>query len=331
MSTPSLFDDRVTPSLFEGINARYYRASEVAKSFVPNQQYENLLVRQHSLVVGPRGSGKTTLLRMLHPECLSVWDHVDADSYRERVQFQAVYVATDRVWREQVDSLAHQLEGVDADVVHSAVVALDVMGAFIRTFRLRAHQAGAAPLGFRPVVLDRPREARLVAEISRAWGLDPLFDDLGSLQIALRRRRGELRYRSGSAERLAAQLLSVPRWDDAALVAIEAFEHASGLGSETWALLFDELEIAPAAVRQSLLESTRGMDPRLILKCSLSPWLGESPAADIRYDGTLFNDYNLIRLSYGKRAESYEFSSNLIRARLAAAGRRIPTDLTGPM
>ncbi len=46
------------------------------------------------------------------------------------------------------------------------------------------------------------------------------------------------------------------------------------------------------------------------------------------HDGSVFNDFNLIRLFYGRRAESYEFSRELIRARLTSAGRSFPEDIS---
>src|SRR6266404_2522357 len=137
MTIHSVFEDQVSPSLFEGINARYYRASEVARSFVPNEQFENLAVRQHSVIVGPRGSGKTTLLRMLHPECLRVWDHPKAAILRHQIDFSAAYIATDRVWRQQVEGVVSGLAMAGANDFFAEIVCLDVMAAMLRTIEIR--------------------------------------------------------------------------------------------------------------------------------------------------------------------------------------------------
>ena len=107
------------------------------------------------------------------------------------------------------------------------------------------------------------------------------------------------------------QLGSVHPWDDALLLAIDAFETTTESGDELWALLFDEAEIAPFRARDALLRSTRGMDRRLIVKCSLSPWLQDSPLGLGAHDPTVFNDFNVIRLFYGHRAEGYDFSRKL--------------------
>lgn len=330
MTVHSVFEDQFAPSLFEGINARYYHADEITKNFVPNAQFGHLAVRQHSLVVGPRGSGKTTLLRMLHPECLAIWDHEEAQSYRSRIDFSGIYVATDRVWRAQVESAAEGTDDSVKETFYSTIVAIDVMAAVLRTIELRLAPPGDAKRRFLAIEVSRQQLANLSAEIAGGWGLSPQFLSLGSVRVSLRSRRIDARRwareTSASGETPRPPWLGVP-WDDALLLAIDAFESVTGVMGETWALLFDEAEIAPFSVRDSILRSTRGLDPRLIIKCSLSPWLQESPFALEAHDPTVFNDFNSIRLFYGKRAESYDFSRRLIRARLTSAGRTPPEDV----
>ena len=36
MTVHSFFEDQFAPTLFEGINPRYYKSDEIAKNFVPN-------------------------------------------------------------------------------------------------------------------------------------------------------------------------------------------------------------------------------------------------------------------------------------------------------
>lgn len=318
MSVPSVFEDRLSPSLFEGINARYYRAVEIARSFVPNEQFEHLAVRQHSLVVGPRGSGKTTLLRMLHPECLRIWRHTHSNAYRQKIDFSSAYVATDKVWRQQVDSVSATLSPDQRDNFVERVISLDVMAAMIRTIQVRTDRDKESS-AFMGVELDGPATAKLVAELASCWNLQPKFLDLGSLRIAVRLARVAARQHAQSALSLASAPPTIP-WDEAALLAIDVFESVTGRHDELWAILFDELEIVPASVRAHILAGTRGMDPRLLLKCSLSPWLHDHTLSVDEHVGTVFNDFNVIRLFYGRRSESYAFSRQLIAGRLKAAG-----------
>lgn len=328
MTIRSVFEDQISPSLFEGINARFYRAHEVARSFVPNAQFENLLVRQHSLIVGPRGSGKTTLLRMLHPECMRVWEHPQANAFRRRIEFSGIYVATDRVWRKQAESVLDERPGPERQRFFEEITAVDVMAAMLRTIEIRVNRTNDAGSDFRFTPTTEKQIAKLVAELSTGWNLSPKFLDIGSLRVAVRRRRIEIRDRLESKSPDQAEASPRITWDEAALLGIDAFESATGVRGELWGLLFDELEIIPPAIRNSILGATRGMDPRLILKCSLSPWLSEQSGAAGNYDGTVFNDFNVLKLFYGKRTESYEFSRNLISGRLAASQLGKPVDIT---
>jgi hypothetical protein len=330
MTIHSVFEDQVSPSLFEGINARYYRATEIARSFVPNEQFENLIVRQHSLVVGPRGSGKTTLLRMLHPECMRVWEHRQASAFRQKIDFSAAYVATDRVWRQQVEGAAMGATSIERQRFFDEIIALDVMAAMLRTIEIRLQKGSGAAGIHQFVEVGDEATANLAAEIADGWNLKPKFLDLGSLRVAIRRRRIEARQRFDGPSQDAETIDASPRipWDEAAVLAIEAFESSTGVRDELWALLFDELEIVPSEIRDTILGSTRGMDHRLLLKCSLSPWLSEQSKGASDYDGTVFNDFNVLKLFYGRRAESYEFSRKLISGRLSAAGFKRPVGVT---
>ena len=99
-------------------------------------QFSNLMVRQRSLIVGPRGSGKTTLLRMLHPECLTIWEHPEADLCRSQIDFSVFTCATDHVWKDQVEAAS---EGASEDVrldFFQTIVAIDAMAAILRTIEI---------------------------------------------------------------------------------------------------------------------------------------------------------------------------------------------------
>lgn len=321
-------DTQSSPSLFEGINARYYRAPEVARNFVPNEQFEQLVVRQHSLVVGPRGSGKTTLLRMLHAECLEIWDHPEADRCRSAIGFSGIYVPTDRVWRKQLDALARNLpHGFESQTLFFAVVTNDILRAFVRTLQLRTSDN---PRRFRPINANGRAIANLVEELSACWKVTPAFLDLASLKLALRQRRIDIRVqvenRVGVVEPAEfPEWMRLP-WDDLLLMGIESVEARLDLREECWALLFDEAEIAPESVRDTILASTRGLDPRILIKCSLSPYVHGTSLWLDHDQGSPMNDFNVIRLSYGHRTESYRFSRKIIASRLGAPGLGTPYD-----
>jgi hypothetical protein len=256
-------------------------------------------------------------LRMLHPECLRIWKGKQAENCRKLIEFSAAYVSTDKVWRQQADSASSLLSRSEQLRFVSHVIALDVMSAIVRLLELRTTPAPAGVQNFRGVSLESRKQAILVEEVAAGWELSPKFFDFGSLRIAIRKARIYARQLAQQPAKWMDFQQLVP-WDEAALLAIDAFESATGTRDEVWALLFDELEIVPPFVRDQILSATRGMDKRLLLKCSLSPWLSERSLATNEHEGTVFNDFNVIRLFYGRRSENYSFSRFL----LAAINRR---------
>jgi hypothetical protein len=319
----------ISSSLYEGINARYYRAREIAKSFVPNEQFERLLVRSHNLLVGPRGSGKTTLLRMLQPESLKIWNHPEAGRIRADIDFTGILISTDTVWRTQFDSVARRVgDATRVDFAHT-ILSLDAMVATIKAFRQRIMPVQENEHPFRNVELPAGDEAQLTKKLAEGWGLNPMLLDLESLTLDIRRKRLESLTLMHSVE--GGSLSQLPlwwgfRWNDVILFGIDAFELVTKIYDERWAAMFDETEIAPTFIRDSIIHSTRGMDPRLMVKAALSPWLDEFAGVMTVSDGTAFNDFSVIELFYGKRESSYEFSRELLRSRLAREGREFSVD-----
>src|ERR1700722_5718334 len=93
------------PTIFESFNARALTPDQVAATFVPSRQFQDLCKRCHTIVLGPRGSGKTTLLKMLEPAALEAWRHPFADEIASRIDFTGIFVATDISWSQQLSAL----------------------------------------------------------------------------------------------------------------------------------------------------------------------------------------------------------------------------------
>src|SRR5438045_309341 len=98
----------ITPTIFESFNARNLDPEKVAETFVPSKQYDSLIKRRHTLIVGPRGSGKTTLLKMLQEPALEAWQHDSAEHYRSKIDFTGVFIPTDISWGEQLQLLGSE-------------------------------------------------------------------------------------------------------------------------------------------------------------------------------------------------------------------------------
>jgi ATPase subunit of ABC transporter with duplicated ATPase domains len=90
-------------------NARHLRPEDVAKTFVFNPDFEELLQDNHTVLLGARGCGKTTLMKMLTLPAMYAWENENAEKIRTNLGFYTVYISTDIYWNAQKDSYNSQL------------------------------------------------------------------------------------------------------------------------------------------------------------------------------------------------------------------------------
>ncbi|GAA4119758.1 hypothetical protein GCM10022415_20270 [Knoellia locipacati] len=95
---------------------------------------------------------------------------------------------------------------------------------------------------------------------------------------------------------------------------------------ERWALLFDELELAPAEIRAELLRSLRSVDERFLFKLSISPFGADLDQFTSALSAMPGHDHDEVSLSYGRKEEGIGFSLELMAAILARR-RHKPDDL----
>ena len=310
------------PSIFESFNARALEPDQVARTFVPPRHYHTLTKRSHSIVIGPRGSGKTTLLKMLQQPALESWQHPDADRYRSAIDFTGVFIATDVSWGRQVQSLGYgkltsELQNLFGTAAFTTHVLRSLVIAMLHRTRAATVNAHAP---YRRLVLEERNEVDLVRSISRVWRLTPTLPSLVSLKHALSERLVLIREQAG-AEAYGdpgsrdARLSEIPylhlHFLDAVLAAIELFGDATNEHRGRWALLFDELEMAPARIRQQLLQSLRSTDSRILLKLSMSAYAEGLDEIDKSLAATPDHDYDTIPLWYAHKEEGYQFCREL--------------------
>ena len=294
---------------YESFNARTLRPEEVAQRFVPSDHFRRLFRVCHSVVVGPRGSGKTTLLKMLEQPAVETWSHPDADEYRRQVNYTGVFVATDVNWKSQIDSLSSvNFSATESRLFGSSAFTTHVLRSLVTSFRYRSNTK-PAPFPHRRVTLDAERESRLVRSVSESWKIKPPLPTLLSLRHALSARlnqirelasREQLRHSKDRAARLSDDPYLHIWYLPAVTTAIELFNDLVDEPDAKWALLFDELELAPEWIREELMQSTRSVDDRLLFKLSISPYEEHSSAHGLLAP-TQDNDYNAIPLWYANR------------------------------
>src|SRR5205085_756738 len=110
----------------------------------------------------------------------------------------------------------------------------------------------------------------------------------------------------GREERLSQNpFLSLPLIDSV-VAAVEVFNDAAKDPEGKWALLCDELELAPIWLREELFQSLRSVDARLLFKLSLSPFDADTTPSSITAPMAQ-NDFDAIPLWYAKKEQGYTF------------------------
>jgi energy-coupling factor transporter ATP-binding protein EcfA2 len=322
------FTEILGPSVFETFNARGLDPSQVAKRFIPPRQFEELILRNHSIIVGPRGSGKTTLLKMLQVAALREWEHPSADRYRAKLDFSGIYVAADVSWGEQLAALGGGRLAPDTQAIlgYSAFTT-HILSAFLQTIQDVTNDAllTVPHLARLHVSFDRQKEKDFVNILARSWELKPHLPTILSLSSALRDRLVQIDKVANSIAGIGggidASILQESSflflgWLSSISQGVEEFNSAVGQPHRKWALLFDELEISPKKIRQEILAALRSTNQRLLFKLSMSPYNEEVSLLDAATAGMSGEDYKVMRLWYARKEQGFEFSTALVHSML---------------
>lgn len=332
---------------YESFNARALSPSQVAIGFVPPEAFQKLCKRRHSIVAGPRGSGKTTLLKMLQVSALRTWRHELADATRDQIDFTGVFIPTDRTWSEQLCAVgAERLAPNMQEILGVSAFTTQVLRALISACIERTSVPNESGSSFRGVQLSPAQQVDLSRRVAAAWSLSLDAATLLGLRATLGQRLMKI-------HQLANQCTLIPEDKRAEFLMgkeflhigflsavpafLDIFEDVTGLVDERWALLFDELELAPRHIRTSLTQALRSVDQRLIFKLSIAPFSKE--LEDSAQAASDHNDFDLIKLWYPSKEDGYPFSKSLIKQMLEKKGIKssiehvfgpTPSENTGP-
>ncbi|MGN7920183.1 ORC-CDC6 family AAA ATPase [Lysobacter sp. 22409] len=284
----------------EHYNARGLSPEMIASSFVPPAQFLEVASRGHCVLVGPRGSGKTTLLRMLDPRALHAWRH-GADEGMPSPSYVGIFVPIDTAWVSALTNAIKSLDGARTEAAYLAVYALSIASALIDVMRWRI--SPESKRGCFHISSDRIDEESLAQKLAGLWMPEKKVRSLLELRVAI-----------------ATEIATLPRkWSDSArrdselsfghlnpleltAAACEIFNLLSGDEGRKWALLCDELEIAPDSIQQVLFAGLRAAPSPLLLKYALTP-KQRIPFAQGSERPLPANDYDVISLSYATREE----------------------------
>lgn len=296
-------------------NARWLTPVQVAKTFVPPPYFERLATSSHTLLIGPRGSGKTTLLKMLQPKALAAWVADEASRVRGIVDYTGVFIPADISWREQVTSMSADLDpAIQVELSHAAFTT-SALHALVESALWRVSPEGGSDNVGRKVVLSPDMQAQLVRAVADSWLIPNCIPSLLALKHKLRSRLMDLPLiaaelttrhiadKSALAEHY--QFLTLPLFESIGLF-IEIFDDLASDPDAKWALLFDEMEIAPEWIQRTVFRATRSVNQKLLLKLALSPY---NETLSVRSDGTSpsgLNDFDQIQLWYAHRDQDVQ-------------------------
>lgn len=295
---------RTPKVLWEHYNARALTPEMVAQSFVAPRQFMDVARARNSVLLGPRGSGKTTLLRMLDPRALSTWSEPSGEALRNAIDYIGVFVPVDKAWISSLENVLAALPEHDRSAAELAVYSLAVARSVVDAMVWRV---GAAPdtfgAGF-SVRLDANAERELAQHLAELW--IPGRQVVSLLQVRLHLTRElallpKLITEQNHSDR-ARTLTNAGSPVKLAAAACEIFNMIVGDEDRRWAILCDELEIAPASVQQHLFASLRATPNPLILKMALTPAIRLPGSAGAEHP-VAAHDYDPISLSYPTRSE----------------------------
>lgn len=299
-------------------NARSIPPADVARSFVPpTPHFGRLLARNHTLLLGPRGSGKTTLLKMLTARALNNWSHPEAPNLARQVTFNAAFVPADIAWGRQLEATG----GLDFKASRKdAAFVLHTLRAIVHAMREATELAREDNLKsyvkHLSIELSPTKEEQLVRLIAPNLDVRPALPSLLGLELALEARLDAINAGASGAP------FTVDSFPSKIGLLISAFNGLTKDDDRRWALLFDELEIAPASVKAFLLSGIRSFDERVIVKLALAPYMDDAGFDRHPTSPQPLHDYHTIQLTYPNKDDATNFGAELF----ATTFKRIGVD-----
>lgn len=322
LTTPELPPDSVESGTrpLVAFNARTMSVGEIVRTFVEPPEFGRLRRPVNSLLSGPRGSGKTTMMKMLQPAALELWTSPDAANVSADIPYTGVFVPTDRAWKRQIEPQGRDenLLRPEVTLIGESAFTSHVLREIVSAMRHRVSPLQKGPVSrTRATLADSGVEAQLASNIARVAGIESFEPSLKGIADALTIRISSLQ----GVQRLLKQgrYSPIPDWAGieclaAATAAIDLFNRAVNQESHQWAILFDEMELAPTAIVQSLLDAMRGQPQNILMKLSISPVQPELSILNLPYTGVSGQDFELIQLANARQAHAVEIGRRMLLA-----------------
>lgn len=315
-------------NFFHTYNARHLNPSEVAKSFIYSENFEKLIQKNHSLILGARGCGKTTLMKMLTLPALTAWEGEMAERIKTKIPFYAVYISTDIYWDVKNQTYSTQLQRFPkfSHLVSVFSVNVNVFKALCDTFK--------NIITYELLSDDEDKEIELCRLLIKAWKLPLVVPKLSYVVDALNERIDVVNqliqhviFNCADDSEINEHDFFNLSFESSIEYIIPIFERIYGLPpNKKWALCFDELEFAPIWLQQKLFTSLRSRTQYIIYKLSSSPILPRELEKSLQheYGASPGNDVEMIKMWSSKENET--FSRKLIEFLLKERGIELRAD-----
>lgn len=306
-------------------NARNSTPEQIASSFVKPRDFDSIINFQSKVLVGPRGIGKTTIFKLLTPSGIH---HV-----RKRPGFESfsldhipLYIPSDTLWKGEASSFEAMLcDGSSSfserqiRLIQNALFIdyclYEVISSLQDCSEIATRYYSGASLDW-CFEIDPKCEGEICGHCAEVWDLPTKPKSFLGLRLALLRRQNIY----------SSLINSLSEPSDSAFHAMEgrslflslrAFFDIidSHCGKKRWSIQFDEMEIAPKSILNSIYQSMRSFDRRAVVKFSLFPYVDFiSRAEDGRTGPREGHDFETLILSGRFKNESYGFSDEIVGA-----------------
>ena len=298
-------------------NARYMGFADVARTFVPNYQFRELVKPESSIIVGPRGCGKTTLLKMLHPRAYATTQLENNKVSYDEMNFWGVYIPADIQWttllkkvkeREKDSPLVNQV----VDTLISVNVLSSICSCFKSLLELSINHLEASNRYCETLTISqiRTKEVGLAQDLITVWKIErDTTPTLYGIQQYWNTIISDLNNAIKNEKECNWILSRYSSFLEPSHAAFDAFyEHCRdikycALKGFRWALCFDELELAPEELRTTIYTLLRSTNHQEIIFKTTSSYLLTTPKMS-ETDAVEGHDYqDILNWVHDKKSE----------------------------
>ena len=308
----------------ETFNARFLNPREVGQTFVVPPFLHDIAAANNTAILGPRGSGKTTLLKMLTLPALLGWSNPEREVLASRLNYLSIYIPSSLTWNADYRRFSGgQLSEDVGNLVSISLFRHNVLFSLLNTWvdAASSEVKNDDKLARFSLPINSNREAQLVRDLARQSELNLPIASIGGLRESISERLRLLQKLSVHAAHVSTTVGELlQRYD---FLSAHLLDDCSGFADfisnayqrdQKFALCFDEVEIAPDAIADTIIRMPRSIDQRFLVKFSAAPYVGVAAKLRDSKAPTQREDYKFVLLSSFSAKETRKFSESLFNS-----------------